>query len=85
SVLSLAEYGEITIDLAIKNVVEVTLDEDSESYHQVSCQFKFRHREDKTRIEKMLLDLILEAKGRCEQVPDMRSSYSSGAHPRGTS
>ncbi len=62
SVLSLAEYGEITIDLAIKNVVEVTLDEDSESYHQVSCQFKFRHREDKTRIEKMLLDLILEAK-----------------------
>ncbi|MBQ5149544.1 DUF2254 domain-containing protein, partial [Citrobacter freundii] len=22
--------------------------------------------------------------GRCEQVPDMRSSYSSGAHPRGT-
>ncbi|ALQ45037.1 hypothetical protein ATN83_0908 [Raoultella ornithinolytica] len=40
----------------------MTLDEDSESYHQVSCQFKFRHREDKTRIEKMLLDLILEAK-----------------------
>ena len=28
---------------------------------------------------------ILEIKGRCEQVPDMRSSYSSGAHPRGTS
>ena len=23
--------------------------------------------------------------GRCEQVPDMSSSYSSGAHPRGTS
>ncbi|HEC2594380.1 TPA: PilZ domain-containing protein, partial [Raoultella planticola] len=62
SVLSLAEHGEITIDLAIKNVVEVTFDEDSESYHQVSCQFKFRNREDKTRIEKMLLDLILEAK-----------------------
>ncbi|MDR4766829.1 transposase [Klebsiella pneumoniae] len=31
-------------------------------------------------------DLISdEAYGRCEQVPDMRSSYSSGAHPRGTS
>ncbi|EFA6057592.1 hypothetical protein C5062_003107 [Escherichia coli] len=27
----------------------------------------------------------LDIKGRCEQVPDMRSSYSSGAHPRGTS
>ncbi|WP_410402407.1 anion permease [Escherichia coli] len=27
----------------------------------------------------------LVIKGRCEQVPDMRSSYSSGAHPRGTS
>ncbi|EAX1826819.1 hypothetical protein ABC99_04125 [Salmonella enterica] len=26
-----------------------------------------------------------ESQGRCEQVPDMRSSYSSGAHPRGTS
>ncbi|GDJ45525.1 transposase [Escherichia coli] len=26
-----------------------------------------------------------ECFGRCEQVPDMRSSYSSGAHPRGTS
>lgn len=26
-----------------------------------------------------------QALGRCEQVPDMRSSYSSGAHPRGTS
>ncbi|MFK3707047.1 c-di-GMP-binding flagellar brake protein YcgR [Raoultella sp. BIGb0138] len=65
SILSLAEYGEITIDLAVKNVVEMTFDEDSEnreSYHQVSCQFKFRHHEDKTRIEKMVLDLILEAK-----------------------
>ena len=31
-----------------------------------------------------LIILILR-KGRCEQVPDMRSSYSSGAHPRGTS
>ncbi len=34
--------------------------------------------------------IIISAKnelfyGRCEQVPDMRSSYSSGAHPRGTS
>ncbi|MFM3054222.1 hypothetical protein AB8Q38_28975 [Klebsiella quasipneumoniae] len=28
---------------------------------------------------------IVNSKGRCEQVPDMRSSYSSGAHPRGTS
>ncbi|OVW79752.1 hypothetical protein BME46_18170 [Klebsiella pneumoniae] len=27
----------------------------------------------------------LDFYGRCEQVPDMRSSYSSGAHPRGTS
>ena len=27
----------------------------------------------------------LDTYGRCEQVPDMRSSYSSGAHPRGTS
>lgn len=27
----------------------------------------------------------LICEGRCEQVPDMRSSYSSGAHPRGTS
>lgn len=29
--------------------------------------------------------LFLIIYGRCEQVPDMRSSYSSGAHPRGTS
>ncbi|MEY7672640.1 hypothetical protein [Citrobacter freundii] len=29
--------------------------------------------------------LNIQGKGRCEQVPDMRSSYSSGAHPRGTS
>ncbi|MDI0722654.1 hypothetical protein NEP50_27575 [Escherichia coli] len=29
--------------------------------------------------------LVHDYKGRCEQVPDMRSSYSSGAHPRGTS
>lgn len=65
SILSLAEYGEITIDLVIKNVIEVTLDDgsvDQETYHQVSCQFKFRHQDDRTRIEKMLLDLILEAK-----------------------
>lgn len=47
----------------------MTLDEDSESYHRVSCQFKFRHREDKTRIEKMLLDLILEAKRKRESDP----------------
>ncbi|MEJ4837279.1 hypothetical protein SKA88_15545, partial [Enterococcus faecium] len=30
-------------------------------------------------------DQIIVTDGRCEQVPDMRSSYSSGAHPRGTS
>ncbi len=29
--------------------------------------------------------IAIKHKGRCEQVPDMRSSYSSGAHPRGTS
>ena len=65
STLSLAEYGEITIDLVIKNVIEVTLDDGfpgHENYHQVSCQFKFRHHDDKARIEKMLLNLILEAK-----------------------
>ena len=28
---------------------------------------------------------MMKELGRCEQVPDMRSSYSSGAHPRGTS
>ncbi|MFY3409728.1 hypothetical protein ACOS7U_10475 [Escherichia coli] len=32
-----------------------------------------------------ILQYIEMHKGRCEQVPDMRSSYSSGAHPRGTS
>lgn len=65
SILSAAEYGEITVDLVVKNVVLVTLDEDDEqgeSYHQVSCQFKFRHHDDKRKIEKMMLDLILEAK-----------------------
>ncbi|TPQ77758.1 hypothetical protein FH626_09620 [Klebsiella pneumoniae] len=30
-------------------------------------------------------DVYSSSLGRCEQVPDMRSSYSSGAHPRGTS
>jgi len=29
--------------------------------------------------------ILSDLYGRCEQVPDMRSSYSSGAHPRGTS
>ncbi len=32
-----------------------------------------------------VLTLVGKNYGRCEQVPDMRSSYSSGAHPRGTS
>ncbi|MGF7784223.1 hypothetical protein AAGP80_10370, partial [Klebsiella pneumoniae] len=36
--------------------------EESESYYQISCQFKFRHLDDQRRIEKILLDLILEAK-----------------------
>ncbi|MDM7005515.1 PilZ domain-containing protein, partial [Klebsiella michiganensis] len=59
-----AEYGEITVDLVIKNVVMVTLDdnEKSDSYYQISCQFKFRHLDNKKRIEKVLLDLIMEAK-----------------------
>lgn len=30
SILSAAEYGEITVDLVVKNVVLVTLDEDDE-------------------------------------------------------
>ncbi|WP_323075562.1 transcriptional activator MrkH [Klebsiella quasipneumoniae] len=65
AVLMLAEYGEITIDLVVKNVIIITLDnpnEESESYYQISCQFKFRHLDDQRRIEKILLDLILEAK-----------------------
>ncbi|MFM3646452.1 hypothetical protein [Klebsiella pneumoniae] len=33
----------------------------------------------------MAVFLDSSKEGRCEQVPDMRSSYSSGAHPRGTS
>ena len=37
-------------------------------------------------LTEILLDgLLRKFEGRCEQVPDMRSSYSSGAHPRGTS
>ncbi|MDU1426616.1 MAG: hypothetical protein E6Y55_09745, partial [Klebsiella michiganensis] len=50
--------------LVIKNVVMVTLDdnEESDSYYQISCQFKFRHLDNKKRIEKVLLDLIMEAK-----------------------
>ncbi|EJB6232015.1 PilZ domain-containing protein, partial [Escherichia coli] len=36
--------------------------EESESYYQISCQFKFCHLDDQRRIEKILLDLILEAK-----------------------
>ncbi len=35
--------------------------------------------------ELVLNALVAIRYGRCEQVPDMRSSYSSGAHPRGTS
>jgi uncharacterized tellurite resistance protein B-like protein len=49
----------------VKNVIVITLDdanEESESYYQISCQFKFRHLDDQRRIEKILLDLILEAK-----------------------
>ncbi len=55
----------LTIDLVVKNVIVITLDnanEESESYYQISCQFKFRHLDDQRRIEKILLDLILEAK-----------------------
>lgn len=64
AILALAEYGEVTVDLVIKNVVMVTLDdnEESDSYYQISCQFKFRHLDNKKRIEKVLLDLIMEAK-----------------------
>ncbi len=54
AVLMLAEYGEITIDLVVKNVIVITLDnanEESESYYQISCQFKFRHLDDQRRIE----------------------------------
>ncbi len=40
--------------------------EESESYYQISCQFKFRHLDDQRRIEKILLDLILEAKRKRE-------------------
>ncbi len=36
------------------------------SYYQISCQFKFRHLDDQRRIEKILLDLILEAKRKRE-------------------
>lgn len=42
-------------------------------------------REGNRRVEQHQYDQHDTYKGRCEQVPDMRSSYSSGAHPRGTS
>jgi hypothetical protein len=67
AVLMLAEYGEITIDLVVKNVIVITLDDPNEDgYYQISCQFKFRHLDDQRRIEKILLDLILEAKRKRE-------------------
>lgn len=49
----------------------VTLDdnEESDSYYQISCQFKFRHLDNKKRIEKVLLDLIMEAKRKRESEP----------------
>ncbi|HDX8891295.1 TPA: PilZ domain-containing protein, partial [Klebsiella oxytoca] len=64
AILALAEYGEVTVDLVIKNVVMVTLDDNEkpDSYYQISCQFKFRNLDNKKRIEKVLLDLIMEAK-----------------------
>ena len=65
AILSLAEYGEITVDLIIKNVAMVTLDSEEknqENYYQISCQFKFRRSDDRKKIEKTLIDLILEAK-----------------------
>lgn len=55
--------------LVVKNVIVITTDnanEESESYYQISCQFKFRHLDDQRRIEKILLDLILEAKRKRE-------------------
>ena len=64
----LAEYGEITIDTVVKMSLlspRITLMK-SESYYQISCQFKFRHLDDQRRIEKILLDLILEAKRKRE-------------------
>mgnify|MGYP000844519912 CR=1 FL=1 len=76
AVLMLAEYGEITIDLVVKNVIVITLDnanEESESYYQISCQFKFRHLDDQRRIEKILLDLILEAKRKKENLTTLDS------------
>ncbi len=64
AVLMLAEYGEITIDRWSKCHCyhPDNANEESESYYQISCQFKFRHLDDQRRIEKILLDLILEAK-----------------------
>lgn len=64
AILDLAEHGEITVDLVIKNVALVTLDDNEEPArdYQISCQFKFRHLNNKKRIEKVLLDLIMEAK-----------------------
>lgn len=64
-VLMFVEYGEIIIDLVVKNVIVIILDnvnEESESYYQIFCQFKFCYFDDQCRIEKILLDLILEVK-----------------------
>lgn len=71
AILALAEYGEVTVDLVIKNVVMVTLDDNEkpDSYYQISCQFKFRNLDNKKRIEKVLLDLIMEAKRKRESEP----------------
>ncbi len=54
-----------------------------------SCSDKYIWSADDSYFYKGLSELIVDIDeliyGRCEQVPDMRSSYSSGAHPRGTS
>ncbi|MEC5317437.1 PilZ domain-containing protein [Brenneria populi subsp. brevivirga] len=65
SILAFALYGEFTTNLTIKNVTTVNrIDTDGKChiYYQISCQFNFKNPADKIKIEKLVMELIMENK-----------------------
>ncbi|HFP9365909.1 TPA: flagellar brake protein [Raoultella ornithinolytica] len=71
AILNLGAYGEIIVDLAIKNIYSPPcFGRDSRVEYRISCQFIFRHEDDKQRMEDLMLELTINEKRKKRVMPE---------------
>ncbi|AFJ45180.1 putative type IV pilus assembly protein PilZ [Shimwellia blattae DSM 4481 = NBRC 105725] len=65
AIFSLDDYGELIIDLAVRNVSKINTIKETgqpDTCYKISCQFQFRSPSERNRIDKLVTELLMENK-----------------------